>query len=76
MSGDIGVDHKPIELISHVEDVVIDPELPSDTSCVFDISHRTATLIGRTAPQPEGDTCHLMALLLEHQSGDRGVHPS
>jgi hypothetical protein len=63
---DIGPDDIGHEIVTEIEDKVLDVELLGDATGIIDIAHRTAPRIRLTAPQLERDTHDLMTVVAEH----------
>ena len=72
----IRVDDVGVEVISEVEDEMVDVKLLSDTASVVDIGDRAAASVGVSAPQFHRDADDLVTLLLQQQRCDGGVDPT
>ena len=60
---DIGVDDGLLERIGEIEDVVVEPELFRHAPGVVDVGHRAAPAVGRTTPELQRGSHHVVARL-------------
>ena len=65
-----------LELFGEVEDVMVDPEPCRHATGVFDVAHRAASRVARTAPELHRGPHYVMARFGQQRGRDRRVHPT
>ena len=67
---DVGGDDPLLELLGEVEDVVVDPEPGRDPAGVVDVTDRAAARVACSAPELQGGSDDVVALLEQQRRGD------
>ena len=71
--GDVGSDHVRVEVVTEVEDVVLDAEAARHAAGIVDVGHRAATRVGLATPELQRDPHHVVTGLQQERGGHRGV---